>query len=132
MPLRSNTERVATVEVARSSEPLVGPFQRRGRLMTLLVVWQLGLPVATLHRRHHRGESLTGHRIGRHVRYWRAAVEAWIETQAISGPPGRAGSMTGQASRTRDWSPKTQSLSQHTASCAKISASRSSDPMSQS
>jgi excisionase family DNA binding protein len=83
MPLRSNNERTATVEVARPSERLVGPFQGSDRLMTLLEVSQLlGVPVATLYRWRHRGEGPTGYRIGRHVRYRRAAVEVWIETQA--------------------------------------------------
>ena len=55
--------------------------------MTLLEVSQLlGVPVATLYRWRHRGEGPTGYRIGRHVRYRRAVVEAWIETQADQWP----------------------------------------------
>jgi excisionase family DNA binding protein len=51
--------------------------------MTLLEVSQLlGVPVATLYGWRHRREGPAGYRIGRHVRYRRAAVEAWIETQA--------------------------------------------------
>jgi excisionase family DNA binding protein len=87
MPLASNNERTATVEVARPSERLIRPFQGSERLMTLLEVSQLlGVPVATLYRWRHRGEGPSGYRIGRHVRYRRAAVEAWIETQADQWP----------------------------------------------
>ena len=54
-----------------------------GRLMTLNEVSDLlGIPVATLYRWRHRGEGPPGYRIGRHVRFRRAAVEAWIESRA--------------------------------------------------
>jgi excisionase family DNA binding protein len=46
----------------------------------------LGVPVAMLYRWRYRGEGPTGYRIGRHGRYRRAAVEAWIETQADQRP----------------------------------------------
>jgi excisionase family DNA binding protein len=86
-PLRSNNQRTATEEVARPSGRLVGPAEGSERLMTLLEVSQLlGVPVATLYRWRHRGEGPTGYRIGRHVRYRRAAVEAWIEAQADQWP----------------------------------------------
>ena len=86
MPLRSNNQRTA-MEVARPSGRLVGPAEGSERLMTLLEVSQLlGVPVATLYRWRHRGEGPTGYRIGRHVRYRRAAVEAWIEAQADQWP----------------------------------------------
>ncbi len=42
----------------------------------------LGIPVATLYRWRYLGEGPPGYRIGRHVRYRRSAVEAWIEQQA--------------------------------------------------
>ena len=87
MPLASNNERTATVEVTRPPESPVSPVQGSERLMTLLEVSQLlGVPVATLYRWRNRGEGPTGYRIGRHVRYRRAAVEAWIETQADQRP----------------------------------------------
>jgi excisionase family DNA binding protein len=87
MPLASNNERTATVGVTRPPERLARPFQGSERLMTLLEVSQLlGVPVATLYRWRHRGEGPTGYRIGRHVRYRRAAVEAWIEAQADQRP----------------------------------------------
>jgi excisionase family DNA binding protein len=86
-PLASNNERTATVDVTRPPERLVSPFQGSERLMTLLEVSQLlDVPVATLYRWRRRGEGPTGYRIGRHVRYRRAAVEAWIETQADQRP----------------------------------------------
>jgi len=54
-----------------------------GRLMTLNEIADLlGIPVATLYRWRHRGEGPPGYRIGRQVRFRRAAVEAWIESRA--------------------------------------------------
>ena len=87
MSLASNNERMVTVEETRPPERPVSPLQGSERLMTLLEVSQLlGVPIATLYRWRNRGEGPTGYRIGRHVRYRRAAVEAWIETQADQRP----------------------------------------------
>jgi excisionase family DNA binding protein len=87
MPLASTNERTATVKGTRPSERLVTSFDGSERLMTLREVSQfLGVPVATLYRWRYRGEGPTGYRIGRYVRYRRAAVEAWIETQADQRP----------------------------------------------
>jgi excisionase family DNA binding protein len=53
------------------------------RLMSLAEVAELlGVPVSTLYRWRYLGEGPAGYRIGRHVRYRRAAVEAWLERQA--------------------------------------------------
>ena len=53
------------------------------RLMTLADLAEfLGVPVGTLYGWRHRGEGPPGYRIGRHVRYRRGEVEAWIESQA--------------------------------------------------
>jgi excisionase family DNA binding protein len=53
------------------------------KLMTLPELAELlGVPVGTLYGWRHRGEGPPGYRIGRHVRYRRATVEAWIESQA--------------------------------------------------
>jgi excisionase family DNA binding protein len=53
------------------------------RLMTITELSKmLGVPVDTLYGWRHRGEGPAGYRIGRHVRYRRAAVEAWLDTQA--------------------------------------------------
>jgi excisionase family DNA binding protein len=52
------------------------------RLLTIADLSEmLGVPVDTLYGWRHRGEP-AGYRIGRHVRYRRAAVEAWLDTQA--------------------------------------------------
>ena len=42
----------------------------------------LGVPVHTLYRWRHNGDGPAGYRVGRHVRYRREAVEAWLEQQA--------------------------------------------------
>ena len=53
------------------------------RLMTLPELSEmLGIPIETLYGWRHRGEGPVGYRIGRHVRYRRAAVEEWLEMQA--------------------------------------------------
>ena len=53
------------------------------RLLTITDLSEmLGVPVETLYGWRHRGEGPAGYRIGRHVRYRRAAVEAWLDTQA--------------------------------------------------
>lgn len=50
------------------------------RLLTIVDLSRmLGIPVDTLDGWRHRGEGPRGYRIGRHVRYRRAAVEAWLE-----------------------------------------------------
>jgi excisionase family DNA binding protein len=87
MPPATNKERTATLEATRPPERLHSPIQGTDRLMTMLEVSELlGIPVATLYGWRHRGEGPTGYRIGRHVRYRRATVEAWIETQADHRP----------------------------------------------
>lgn len=54
-----------------------------GPLMTLAEVAELlSVPVATLYCWRYRGEGPSGYKIGRHVRYSRAAVEQWLETRA--------------------------------------------------
>jgi excisionase family DNA binding protein len=53
------------------------------RLMTIAdLSTMLGVPVDTLYGWRHRGEGPTGYHIGRHVRYRRSGVEAWLEEQA--------------------------------------------------
>ena len=52
-------------------------------LLTLVEVSELlNIPVPTLYAWRHRGEGPAGYRIGRHVRFRRSAVEAWLEGQA--------------------------------------------------
>ena len=59
-------------------------MQQQGEaLMTLMDLSEmLGVPVGTLYGWRHRGEGPPGYRVGRHVRYRRSAVEAWLETCA--------------------------------------------------
>jgi excisionase family DNA binding protein len=52
-------------------------------LMTLQEVAEfLAVPVATVYAWRHKSEGPTGFKVGRHVRYARASVEAWLEKQA--------------------------------------------------
>jgi excisionase family DNA binding protein len=44
----------------------------------------LGIPVDTLYGWRHRGQGPQGYRVGRHVRYRRASVEAWLESRIDS------------------------------------------------
>jgi excisionase family DNA binding protein len=77
----------SSVNVTRPPERRLGPIQGSDRLMSMAEVSDLlGIPVSTLYGWRHRGEGPAGYRIGRHVRYRRAAVEAWIETQADHRP----------------------------------------------
>jgi excisionase family DNA binding protein len=53
------------------------------RLMTIAELsTMLGVPIETLYGWRHRGEGPRGYRVGRHVRYRRSSVEAWLEEQA--------------------------------------------------
>jgi excisionase family DNA binding protein len=53
------------------------------RLMTIADLGAMrGVPVDTLYGWRHRGEGPRGYRVGRHVRYRRSSVEAWLEEQA--------------------------------------------------
>ena len=53
------------------------------RLMTIAELsTMLGVPIDTLYGWRHRGEGPRGYRVGRHVRYRRSSVEAWLEEQA--------------------------------------------------
>jgi excisionase family DNA binding protein len=71
--------------------PLIQNWRREmtnelDRLLTITDLSEmLGVPVDTLYGWRHRGEGPAGYRIGRHVRYRRAAVEAWLDTQADKG-----------------------------------------------
>ena len=46
----------------------------------------LGVPVTTLYQWRTRGKGPAGIRIGRHVRYDRADVEAWLARQRDDSP----------------------------------------------
>lgn len=59
------------------------------RLMTLKDLSEmLGVPVHTLYAWRQRGTGPRGYRIGRHVRFRREAVEAWLDTRVDQPPPG--------------------------------------------
>jgi excisionase family DNA binding protein len=49
----------------------------------------LGVPVDTLYGWRPRGEGPRGYRVGRHVRYRRSSVAAWLEEQADRRPSQR-------------------------------------------
>jgi len=44
----------------------------------------LDVPVATIYGWRHKGVGPPGLAVGRHVRYRREAVEAWLERQQVS------------------------------------------------
>ena len=64
--------------------------QAGDRLMSLTDVSEmLGIPVHTLYRWRYKGDGPVGYRVGRHVRYRREAVEAWLEQQVDKRKHGR-------------------------------------------
>jgi len=84
----SNLTQRTVADPAVAKSPSVEATEDPGRLMTLSEVSDLlGIPVATLYRWRHRGEGPPGYRIGRHVRFRRAAVETWIESRADAPTP---------------------------------------------
>ncbi|GBD85426.1 helix-turn-helix domain protein [bacterium BMS3Abin02] len=61
----------------------------------------LDIPVATLYAWRYRSQGPPGFRVGRHIRYRRSDIEAWIDEQLkdssddgglVSQPRGRVGS----------------------------------------
>ena len=68
----------------RGGQPSIPAIPGRAeRLMTSAEVAEmLCLPVDTLYAWRYRGLGPPGYRVGRHLRYRRAAVEEWLETQA--------------------------------------------------
>jgi excisionase family DNA binding protein len=46
----------------------------------------LGVPTSTLYGWRYKGEGPRGFRVGRHVRYRREDVDAWLEQQADGEP----------------------------------------------
>ncbi len=60
-------------------------------LCTLVEVAQLlRIPSATLRYWRHLGTGPRSFRIGRHVRYYRADIDAWLHSQRDGGGPGAA------------------------------------------
>ncbi|MET1008016.1 MAG: helix-turn-helix domain-containing protein, partial [Propionibacteriaceae bacterium] len=75
----SSGGRPASPESSRRPEEAAVPGDVE-RLLTIVELSEmLGIPVDTLYGWRHRGEGPQGYRIGRHVRYRRAAVEDWLE-----------------------------------------------------
>jgi excisionase family DNA binding protein len=61
---------------------MITTLEARDKLMSLTDVSEmLGIPVHTLYR-WREGHGPAGYRVGRHVRYRREAVEAWLEQRA--------------------------------------------------
>lgn len=48
---------------------------------------ELGIPVRSVYAWRSRGAGPRGHKIGRHVRYRRADVDAWLEQHADPARP---------------------------------------------
>ena len=62
---------------------MIMTLEARDKLMSLTDVSEmLGIPVHTLYRWWYKGHGPDGYRVGRHVRYRREAVEAWLEQRA--------------------------------------------------
>jgi excisionase family DNA binding protein len=62
---------------------MIMALQAGDRLLSLTDLSEmLGVPVHTLYRWRYKGDGPVGYRVGRHVRYRREAVEAWLEQQA--------------------------------------------------
>ena len=62
---------------------MIMTLQAGDKLMSLTDVSEmLGIPVHTLYRWRYMGDGPVGYRVGRHVRYRREAVEAWLEQRA--------------------------------------------------
>ena len=56
---------------------------RRALATPVEVSVYLGVPVPTLYQWRHRGIGPKVHRVGRHLRYRWAEVEAWVDRQAV-------------------------------------------------
>lgn len=60
-----------------------GEGARRALATPVEVSEFLGVPVATLYQWRHRGIGPKVHKLGRHLRYRWAEVEAWVDRQAV-------------------------------------------------
>jgi excisionase family DNA binding protein len=62
---------------------MIMTVQAHDKLMSLIDVSEtLGIPVHTLYRWRCKGDGPAGYRVGRHVRYRREEVDAWLEQRA--------------------------------------------------
>ena len=67
---------------------IIMTLQAGDKLMSLTDVSEmLGIPVHTLYRWRYKGDGPAGYRVGRHVRYRREAVDAWLEQRADERSP---------------------------------------------
>jgi excisionase family DNA binding protein len=70
-------------DLTSTRKKMIMTLQGHEKLMSLRDVSEMfGIPVHTLYRWRHNGDGPAGYRVGRHVRYRREAVEAWLEQQA--------------------------------------------------
>jgi excisionase family DNA binding protein len=75
--------RPAGVELRSRRKKTIMTLEAGDKLMSLTHLSEmLGIPVHTLYRWRYKGDGPVGYRVGRHVRYRREAVEAWLEQQA--------------------------------------------------
>jgi len=58
---------------------MIMTLEARDKLMSLDVSEMLGIAVHTFYSWRYKGDGPVGYRVGRHVRYRREAVEAWLE-----------------------------------------------------
>jgi excisionase family DNA binding protein len=81
--LKQLPDRLAGPDLASTEREDFMTLQAGEKLLSLTDVSEmLGIPVHTLYRWRHNGDGPAGYRVGRHVRYRREAVEAWLEQQA--------------------------------------------------
>jgi excisionase family DNA binding protein len=67
---------------------MIMTVRARDKLMSLRDASEmLGIPVHTLYRWRCKGDGPAGYRVGRHVRYRRDAVDAWLEQRADKRSP---------------------------------------------
>lgn len=67
----------------KTSEP-----ERKPWIEAADIAAEIGVPLATVYLWNHKGTGPRFYRLGRHVRYRRADVDAWLEEHAqTQGPP---------------------------------------------
>jgi excisionase family DNA binding protein len=98
-----------SIDLPSARKKMIMTVQARDKLMSLTDVSEmLGIPVQTLYRWRSKGDGPAGYRVGRHVRYRREAVEAWLEqraderlwgAQCDSPEPGQAAARDGRPSQ---------------------------------